>query len=106
MEDFKIENRYLKLCYVLCTFISCVKTVFQRPAFQTVNVSVDQKTQPSIFFKTHDWAFETFGQGFKGLGENWKLGQVFQKLRKSFNVVQIIQLNTNYLMLYKSSKGN
>ena len=57
MENFKIESRYLKLCYF--------------------NVPVDQKTLPSICFKkmrpsfkTLRRKFETFGRAFDNLREN------------------------------------
>ena len=34
MEDFTIESRYLKLCYVLRAFSRCMKDAFYRPDFQ------------------------------------------------------------------------
>ena len=78
MEDFETETRYLKLCYVFRAFIRYMKAAFYRPDYEKIlNESVDQKTRPSICFKT--WgqvfetlsrAFETLDQAFEGLREN------------------------------------
>ena len=69
MENFKIESRYLKQiqgCYYM--YEGFLQTMLSK----TLNVSVDQKTRPSICFKTCgrsfaklSWAFETVGQDFK-----------------------------------------
>ena len=37
---------------------------------KTLNVSIDQKTRPSICFETSVRAFETLGQAFEDLREN------------------------------------
>ena len=34
MENFKIESRYLKLCYEFRAFIRCMKAVFYRLDYQ------------------------------------------------------------------------
>ena len=34
MENFKIERKYLKLCYEFRGFIRCIKAAFYRPDFQ------------------------------------------------------------------------
>ena len=34
MEDFKIESRFVKLCYELRAFTRCLETAFYRPDFQ------------------------------------------------------------------------
>ena len=34
MENFKIEDRYLKLCYEFRAFIRCMKAAFYRPDYQ------------------------------------------------------------------------
>ena len=34
MENFKIESRYLKLCYEFRVFIRCMKAAFYRPDYQ------------------------------------------------------------------------
>ena len=34
MENFKIESRYLKLCYEFKAFIRCMKGAFYRPDYQ------------------------------------------------------------------------
>ena len=58
---------------------------------KTINVSVDQKTRPSICFKTCARAFETLGRALKTLGraledlrENQKLGREFKNLDRVF----------------------
>ena len=71
---------------------------FTDQIIKTLNVSVDQKTRPSICFKTCgvaferlsrafetlSRAFETFGRVFQGLRENQKLGRGFRKLCRMF----------------------
>ena len=39
MENFKIEGRYLKLCYESRAFIRCMKTAFYRPIGEHSGVS-------------------------------------------------------------------
>ena len=34
MEDFKIEDRYVKLCYEFRAFTRCMDAAFYRPYFQ------------------------------------------------------------------------
>ena len=34
MENFKIESRYLRLCYAFMAFIRCMKAAFYRPDYQ------------------------------------------------------------------------
>ena len=36
MENFKIESRYLKLCYEVRAFIRCMKAAFWRPYYQKI----------------------------------------------------------------------
>ena len=68
MENFKFEIRYLKLCYEIRTFIRCMKDASYRPGYHKFSVSVDQKTRPSICFKTCGRAFETLSRDFETLG--------------------------------------
>ena len=50
----------------------------------TLNVSVDQKTQPSIRFKTCGWAFETLRRAFKTLDWAFEtLDRAFEDLRET-----------------------
>ena len=70
------------------------RLLFTDQIIKTLNMSVDQKTRPSIYFKTCgrtferlSRAFETFDRAFKALGrafeslrENQKLGREFEKL--------------------------
>ena len=44
---------------------------------KTLNVFVDQKTRPSIYFKTCGRAFETLSRAFE------TLGRVFEDLREN-----------------------
>ena len=58
-------------------------------------MSVDQKTRPSIFFKTCGRAFERFNQVFEALG------RAFEGLRKN------LKLDGEFKMLGRSSaKGS
>ena len=84
MEKFKIESRYLKLCNVFRAAIRCIKAAFYRPDYQSLNVSVGQKTRPSICFETCGRAFETLTRAFETLGRAFKTcGCAFEDLREN-----------------------
>ena len=69
-----IDGRYLMLYYEFRAFIRCMKAAFYRPDFQEFvsveheDVSVEQKTGPSIRFQTCGRAFETLNRAFQTLG--------------------------------------
>ena len=74
MENFNIENRYLKFCCEVGAFIRCMKDALFRPDYQKIfTVSVDQKTQPSICFKTCSRAFEMLNRAFETLGRAFEM---------------------------------
>ena len=53
--------------------------------FQFLNVSVDQKTQPSICFKIHGRAFQTLNQAFQ------TLDQAFEALREMKSLAESLK---------------
>ena len=74
MENFKIESRYLKLCYVFRAFIRCMEAAFSRTDYEKIlGVSVDQKTLSSICFKTCDQPFKCPAKLLKHLVELLKV---------------------------------
>ena len=48
----KTDRKNIKLCYEFRAFIRCMKAAFCGPVSKIPNVYVDQKTRPSICFKT------------------------------------------------------
>ena len=81
LENFKIESRHLKVSYELRAFFRRMKTAFSRSDYQQIlNVSFDQKTLLSIYFKTYSWFFEIL----EDLRENLKLSEEFEKLGRVF----------------------
>ena len=85
MENFEIENRYLKLCYKFRVFIRCMKAAFYRPNYQKFLVCPMIKRLRGAFvsrhvvknfetlsrdFETLEWAFKTLGQPFESLSKN------------------------------------
>ena len=52
--------------------------------FQFLNVSIDQKTQPSICFKTHGQVFQTLSQAFQTLERDFEALRENQKLDTKF----------------------
>ena len=51
---------------------------------KTLNVSVDQKTRPSISFKTCRRTFERLSRAFETLGQAFQtLGRAFEGLREN-----------------------
>ena len=84
MEDFKVESRYMKLCYKLTSFIRWMEAAFYRQDFQKLLMCVNPKTWPSFPFKTCSqasgtlsWAFQTLSQDFESLRENRNLHYMF-----------------------------
>ena len=61
MEDFKIESRYVKLCYKFRAIIRCIEAAFTYQIFKNSYVLVNQKTRSSICFKTCSRTFGTIG---------------------------------------------
>ena len=51
MENFKIEGRYLKLCNEFQAVVRRMKLLFTDESIKILDMSVDQKTRPSICFK-------------------------------------------------------
>ena len=52
--------------------------------FQFLNVSIDQKTQPSICFKTQGQVFQTLNQAFQTLSQAFQtLDGAFEALRET-----------------------
>ena len=85
MENFTIENRYLKLCNEFKTVIRFMKTVFYRPDYEKLLMCplIKRLGRPSICFETCGRAFETLGRAFETLGQAFKtLGRAFEGLKK------------------------
>ena len=62
----------------------CEGWFLQTRLSKIVNVSVDQKTQPSICFKKCRRAFEKLSRAFETLGRAFQtLGQGFEGLREN-----------------------
>ena len=87
----KTDRKNIKLCYEFRAFIRCMKAAFCGPVSKIPNVYVDQKTRPSICFKTRGRAFETLrrafeilDRAFESLRKNQKLGRKFENLGRVF----------------------
>ena len=53
MENFKIESRYLKLCYEFKAFIKCMKAAFYRPDYQKFLMCLLIKRLGQTFVSKH-----------------------------------------------------
>ena len=81
MEISTIESRYLKLSNEFAVVITCMKSAFlQTRLSKILNVSVDQKTRPSICFKTRGQTFETLSRAFEILEKTNSSDESFKKL--------------------------
>ena len=78
----KTDRKNIKLCYEFRAFIRCMKAAFCGPVSKIPNVYVDQKTRPSICFKTRGRAFETLRRAFE------ILDRAFESLRKNQSSVE------------------
>ena len=84
MENFTIESRYLKLCNEFRAVIRYEGCFLQTKLSKALNVSVDQKTRPSICSKICGGAFETLSRAFETLGRAFKtLDLAFEDLREN-----------------------
>ena len=62
-----------------------LQTIFSK----ILNVSVDQKTRPNIYFKTRGRAFQTLIWAFEAFRENQKLGLDLKYPTECLNIIVI-----------------
>ena len=79
MENFKIERKYLKLCYELRGFIRCMQAAFYRPDFQQFLIRPLIKKLDPAFASKH--AAETLKHSAELLKRGVKLLKALEKTR-------------------------